>query len=366
MEQVETVIIGAGVVGLAIARHLALAGQEVIVLEAESLIGSGTSSRNSEVIHAGIYYPQGSLKARLCVAGRQMIYDYIKRRRIPHEACGKIIVATAEEQHDRLLGLQAKAIANGVDSLVWLTRAQVEALEPEITCTEALLSPVSGIIDSHALMLSFQADLEEHGGMVVFRSPLQAAEVRGDGIELLVGGSDPLRLRTRNLINAAGLGAQKLATAIEGLPSTFVPPLRLAKGNYYGLSGRNPFRRLVYPLPEPGGLGVHVTIDLGGQARFGPDVEWIDRETYDVDPGRAERFYAAVRRYWPGLPTGALIPAYAGIRPKLVGPGESDSDFVIQGPTEHGIAGLVNLFGIESPGLTSCMAIAAEVAERLR
>lgn len=366
MESVDAVVIGAGVVGLAVARQLALEGREVIILEGENAIGTATSSRNSEVIHAGIYYPRGSLKATTCVAGKTLLYRYCVERGIPHMRCGKLIVATDAAQRDELEAIQKKAHANGVTDVVSMTRAQAEALEPAVSCVGALYSPSTGVVDSHAYMLALLGDAEAHGAMLAFVSPLARARVQTGGrIELEVGGAEPMQLSARTVVNAAGLTAPSVARRIEGYPAEKSPPEFYAKGNYYSLTGRSPFSRLVYPVPEPGGLGVHVTIDLGGQARFGPDVEWIDRIDYDVDPRRAEKFYAAIRRYWPQLPDGALAPGYAGIRPKIAGPKDPAPDFVIQGPQDHGVPGLVNLFGIESPGLTASLALAEEVARRL-
>ncbi|MCW2244577.1 L-2-hydroxyglutarate oxidase LhgO [Azospirillum fermentarium] len=366
MDRVQCVVAGAGVVGLAIARTLARAGYEVVVLEAEGAIGTGTSSRNSEVIHAGIYYPTGSVRARLCVAGRDRLYRYCAGRGIEHRRTGKLIVATDPTQNAKLDAIAAQAAANGVDDLRRLTAAEARALEPELACTAALLSPSTGIIDSHGLMLALQGEAEDKGAMIAFHSPLTAARVTGNGIELAVGGEEPSTLAADILVNAAGHGAWAVARAVHGLPVRHVPPRHLAKGNYFALAqGRSPFSRLVYPVPEDGGLGVHLTLDLGGQARFGPDVEWCESLDYAVDPARGERFYDSIRRYWPALPDGALVPAYCGIRPKLTGPGQPAADFVIQGPADHGVPGLVNLFGIESPGLTACLAIADTVAGML-
>lgn len=361
MDSVDTVVIGAGVVGLAVARELAMAGHEVIILEAEDAIGIHTSSRNSEVIHAGIYYPQGSLKARACVEGKALLYAYCDSHGVPYRRCGKLIVAADAAQHGELESIRAKAHANGVTDVDWMTREAAIGLEPQLACVAALLSPSTGIIDSHALMLAYLGDAEAHGAMLALKSPLLRASVRADGFELETGGDAPMRLHARTLINSAGLTAPGVARRLEGFPSTRVPHEFYAKGNYYSLAGRSPFSRLVYPVPEPGGLGVHLTLDLGGQARFGPDVEWVDAIEYSVDPGRAARFYAAIRRYWPALPDGALAPGYAGIRPKTAGPDEPAPDFLIQGPREHGVAGLVNLFGIESPGLTASLALARDV-----
>jgi L-2-hydroxyglutarate oxidase LhgO len=363
VDEVECVVVGAGVVGLAVARALAQAGREVIVLEAAEGIGTETSSRNSEVIHAGIYYPAGSLMARFCVAGRRALYDFCRDRGVPHRNCGKLIVATSAEEDGKLAGIKARAEANGVEGMRVLTAAEARALEPNLACTSALLSPATGIIDSHAYMLALQGEAEAAGAMVVFLSPVIAARAGRDGIEVEVGGTEPMTLRCRLLVNAAGLHAPALARRIEGMPADRVPTAYYAKGNYFTLSGRSPFSRLIYPVPVPGGLGVHLTIDLGGQARFGPDVEWIDTLDYTVDPRRSDGFYAAVRRYWPDLPDGALQPGYAGIRPKITAPGAPGQDFVVQGPQTHGVRGLVNLFGIESPGLTASLALAEHVVE---
>jgi L-2-hydroxyglutarate oxidase LhgO len=365
MDSVECVVVGAGVVGLACARALAMAGREVLVLEATDLIGSGTSSRNSEVIHAGIYYPKGSLKAVLCVEGKERLYRFCEERGIPHSRLGKLIVATAPDQHAALLDLRRRAAENGVDDLLLLDPAAARALEPEVRCTAALLSPSTGIIDSHALMLAYQGEAEDHGAMIAFEAPLERARLVEGGIELEIGGASPMRLLARVLVNSAGLHAPALAARTLGLPPRHVPRAYLCKGNYYTLAGRSPFRHLVYPMPQQAGLGVHVTLDLGGRARFGPDVEWIEEIDYDVDPRRAELFYAAIRSYWPGLPDGTLEPGYAGIRPKIVGPGAPAADFVIQGPPEHGIQGLVNLYGIESPGLTASLPLADRVRDLL-
>jgi L-2-hydroxyglutarate oxidase LhgO len=364
-ETVDCVVIGAGVVGLAVARALALAGREVVVAESGPAIGTEISSRNSEVIHAGIYYPSGSLKAALCVAGKQTLYRYCGERGIAHRRCGKLIVTTAEAQIPDLEKLRRQGTANGVDDLAMLTASQARALEPNLRCAAAVHSPSTGIIDSHALMLSFQGDAEAHGAVIAFNSPVLRGRARDSGLELEIGGADPLRLVARAVVNAAGLEAPALARRIQGLPADCVPQDYLAKGNYFALDGRAPFSRLIYPMPEPGGLGVHITLDLAGQARFGPDVEWIDRIDYNVDPRRAEKFYAEIRKYWPDLPDGCLHPAYSGIRPKIAGPGAPAADFVIQGPETHRIPGLVNLFGIESPGLTASPAIAARVAAML-
>jgi len=363
VERLDAVVVGAGVVGLAMARALAMAGREVVILEAEDAIGTHTSSRNSEVIHAGIYYSNNSLKASSCVAGKQLLYEYCVTHGVPHRRSGKLIVASHADQAGELKNIQQKAHANGVTDVVWMTRDQVLALEPELQCVAGLYSPSTGIIDSHALMLAYLGDAEAHGAMLALKSPLQKCEIVADGFVLSVYGSEAIK--TAVLVNSAGLRAPSVARAMEGYRAELAPKELYAKGNYYSLTGKNPFKRLVYPVPEPGGLGVHVTLDMAGQARFGPDVEWVERIDYAVDPKRAERFYAAIRRYWPGLPDGALAPGYSGIRPKTAGPGEPAPDFEIQGPRRHGIPGLVHLFGIESPGLTSSLTLAEEVARQL-
>src|SRR5216683_561683 len=365
-ERVDAVVVGAGVVGLAVARALALGGREVIVLERESAIGTGTSSRNSEVIHAGIYYPPGSLKARLCVAGRRALYPFLAERGIPHRRCRKLIVATDPGQLAGLEKLHAQARVNGVGDLRTLAAREARELEPQLACAAALESPSTGIVDSHAFMLGLRGEAEDHGAAIAFRSPLLAGHIRQGGIELEVGGEEPMRLFAQTVVNCAGLFAQDVARSIRGFPAERIPPAHYCKGNYFSLSGRSPFARLVYPAPEAAGLGVHLTLDLAGQARFGPDVEWIERIDYDVDPGRAEVFYGAIRSYWPGLKNGALQPAYSGIRPKLQARGQPPRDFLIQGPADHGVARLVNLFGIESPGLTAALAIGDAVRDLLR
>ena len=364
MDDLDCAVIGGGVVGLAVARALALAGREVMVLEAEGAIGTGTSSRNSEVIHAGIYYPQASLKARLCVEGKQLLYAYAEARGVPHRRCGKLIVATSTEQVAQLEAIRLKAAANGVDDLETISAAQAVALEPQLRCMAALVSPSTGIVDSHALMLSLLGDLENAGGMLALKSAVKRADLEEGGIVLTA--HDGTRLRCRSVVNAAGLGAPDLARHFGGLVTETVPTAYFAKGNYFTLSGRAPFGRLVYPVPEPGGLGVHLTIDLGGQAKFGPDVQWVSSpDDLVVDPARGDAFYAEVRKYWPALPDGALIPGYAGMRPKISGPGDPAADFRIDGSRAHGVRGLVNLFGIESPGLTSSLAIGRHVADLL-
>jgi len=363
VDRVEAVVIGAGLLGLAVARALALAGHEVVILEAEDAIGTHTSSRNSEVIHAGIYYPKGSLKARACVEGRRRLYAYCAERGVPHRRCGKLIVATGAAQLAEMEGIRQKAHVNGVADVVRVSPAEVRAMEPELSCVAALHSPSTGIVDSHALMLAYLGDAQNAGAMLALKSPLEKAAVRPQGIELHVAGAEPI-LAAR-VVNCAGLSAPSVARRIEGYPAKFAPPELYAKGNYYTLARRAPFSRLIYPVPEPGGLGVHVTLDLGGRARFGPDVEWVDAIDYTVDPRRAEGFYAAIRRYWPGLPEGALEPGYAGIRPKISARGEPPADFVVQGPRVHGLRGLVQMYGIESPGLTASLALADHVVALL-
>jgi len=364
-DRIDAAVVGAGVVGLAVARALALQGREVVVLEAHDAIGTETSSRNSEVIHAGLYYPTGSLKATLCVQGRDLLYAYCAERGIAHRRCGKLIVATDDAQVPSLQALQRQAHANGVADVVALEAADARAMEPALRCVAALHSPSTGIVDSHGLMLALRGDAEARGAMLAFRSPLRSARVTDGGIELDVGGDEPMRLVARTLVNSAGLQAPWLARRIDGLDPRHVPAPHLCKGSYFSLAGRAPFSRLVYPMHDSAGLGVHVTLDLAAQARFGPDTEWLADDApldYRVDPRRGEAFYAAIRRYWPGLRDGALAPAYAGIRPKIAGPGEPAADFVVAGPAQHGVPGLVNLFGIESPGLTASLAIAQRVA----
>ena len=371
MESVDAVVIGAGVVGLAVGRALALRGLETVVLERANAIGTGTSSRNSEVIHAGIYYDAGSLKARLCVSGRELLYAYCESHGVAHRRCGKLLVATNDAQRASLAQIQARAAVNGVHDLAVLDAAQTLALEPALNAVAALHSPSTGIVDSHGVMLALQGDLEAAGGALALLSPLQAVQLGRDAHVLEVGGDAPMTLSARIVVNAAGLWAPAVAATMSGLAPRRVPQARYAKGHYFSLAGRVPFTRLIYPVPEAAGLGVHLTLDLAGQARFGPDVEWIEPATpdaidYRVDGRRAAAFETAIRAYWPGLPDNALQPAYTGVRPKLQSPGETAHDFVLQGPTEHGVAGLMNLFGIESPGLTSSLALADEVISRLR
>ncbi len=366
MDRVEVVVIGAGVVGLAIGRALALAGREVLLLESEPHFGTGTSSRNSEVIHAGIYYPAGSLKARLCVDGRRQLYAYCAERGVAHRKLGKLIVATRGSQVEALQEIHGRALANGVENIGLVSADEAKQLEPRLACVAALHSQETGIVDSHGLMLALLGDLESAGGLLACATPFARAQRRGSGWLVHTGGEAPFVLAADWLVNAAGLQAQDVAARIESLPPECIPRRHLARGCYFQLAGRAPFSRLVYPVPVPGGLGVHLTLDLGGQARFGPDVERIDAIDYTVDPRRADSFYAEVREYWPQLPDASLAPAYCGVRPKLAGPGEPAADFVIAGPQSHGVSALVNLFGIESPGLTACLAIGAQVAGELR
>jgi L-2-hydroxyglutarate oxidase LhgO len=364
-DRVDCVVVGAGVIGLAVARKLALSGREVIVIEAEAGIGTGTSSRNSEVIHAGIYYPVDSLKARLCVAGKIALYEYCRSHGVPHQRIGKLIVAVTEAELKTLAQLRNKAAANGVTDLTFLSAAEVKMIEPEIASVGALFSPSTGIIDSHQLMLAYQGEAEAAGAMIAFTSPVTATAVEAGGFRIETGGDAPVILHSRWLVNAAGLQARKVGARIHGLDPATVPPGYYLKGNYFTLPGRSPFRHLIYPAPVVGGLGTHVTLDLGGQVRFGPDTEPTAGLDYRVDPARAESFYAAIRRYYPALRDGTLNPGYAGIRPKLGKPGDV-ADFMIQGPAAHGIPGLINLYGIESPGLTASLAIADHVAALLQ
>ncbi|GGE56996.1 FAD-dependent oxidoreductase [Streptosporangium jomthongense] len=362
--EVDTVVIGAGVIGLAVARALARAGHELIVLEAGDRFGEGISSRNSEVIHAGIYYPGNSLKAKLCVAGRRQLYHFCESHNLGHRKCGKWIIATSHAQDAELEKIQAQAARNGVD--LSLVDGEILARQlPDVRASSALWSPETGIVDTHGLMLALLGELEDAGGSLALRSPVEGLASTGGMHTVQVGGSAPCRLRARNLVNAAGLGAVPLTRNWSGLPETQKPAQWFARGVYFSYSGRHPFSHLIYPVPEPGGLGVHLTLDLAGQARFGPDVEWVDREDYGVDPGRVHAFAEGIRQWWPGLEPERLQPAYAGIRPKLKDAHGGFFDFRIDGPKEHGVAGLVNLFGIESPGLTSCLAIADLVQDKL-
>jgi len=367
LDEVQTIVVGAGVVGLAIARALAGSGREVVVLEEADAIGTGISSRNSEVIHAGIYYPKDSLKARYCVAGKQALYEYCRTRNIEHNRIGKLIVATEDAEVSALDGIKRRAEANGVTDLRFVDGTELRDMEPNIRVSAALFSPSTGLVDSHALMLSLQGEAEAAGAMVAFSSPVVGGRVEDGRFIVSCGGDADMDVASRELVIAAGLGAQGAARKIAGIPPESIPPLYYAKGNYFVISGKSPFNHLIYPVPVPGGLGTHSTLDLGGQTKFGPDVEWIDEPDYEVNPSRAETFYEAIRRYWPDLPDGALQPGYVGIRPKLAGPdaGKYEQDFVIQAAASHGHPGLVCLYGIESPGLTSSLAIAGRVAEIL-
>ena len=376
MDHVDVVVVGAGVVGLAAARALALAGREVMVIEKANAIGQGVSSRNSEVIHAGLQYAPGSLKARLAVRGKQLLYDYCPTRGVNFSRCGKLVVATDQSQHTALHSMQAKATANGVP-IEWLSAAQACALEPQLHCTAALLSPTTGIVDSHALMLALQGDLENAGGIIALGTEVISMKIQernnaaGHIIHAQAATENiAIELSTKTIINATSLHACALARRIDGLGAEHIPKEYFAKGSYFQLAGKAPFSRLIYPAPQDAWLGIHLTLDLGNQAKFGPDLEWLDVHNadqidYAVDSQRADSFYTAVRRYWPALPDGALQPSYSGVRPKIYGPSESAPDFLIQGPQTHGIPGLVNLFGIESPGLTSSLAIGEYVAELL-
>ncbi|MCJ0763619.1 NAD(P)/FAD-dependent oxidoreductase [Variovorax terrae] len=365
MDSIDALVIGAGVVGLAVARALAQSGLETIVAEAGPAIGQGVSSRNSEVIHAGLYYTPGSLKARLCVRGRDLLYALCASHGVDHARCGKLVVATQPSQQAALRALQDKAAANGVP-VQWLEAREAQALEPQLRCTAALLSPATGIVDSHGFMLALQGDLERAGGMVALDSAVAGARLDAGGALHELHMADGSVLGARLVVNAAALQACALARRFEGLDPAHVPAAYYAKGHYFTLAGRAPFRHLIYPVPEAAGLGVHLTLDLGGQAKFGPDVQWVDSpDDLEVDPARGGAFEAEVRKYWPGLPSGALAPGYAGIRPKIQAPHEAARDFLIQGPGEHGVPGLVNLFGIESPGLTSALAIGEHVRDLL-
>jgi L-2-hydroxyglutarate oxidase LhgO len=360
----QILVVGAGVVGLAVARAAACAGHDVVVAEAAAAIGTGISSRNSEVIHAGIYYPTGSTRARLCAPSRRMLYDFCASHGVPHRKCGKLIVATQPAELARLEAIHAQGRANGVEGLELIDGAAARRLEPALTCTAALSSPETGIIDSHSYMTALRGDLEDRGGSIAFNTRIERLEPTKSGWRAGFG-NEPQWVELDAVVNAAGLGAQRLAGATEGYPAARLPRLVLAKGNYFGFAGRPVFSRLIYPVPPPGGLGVHVTLDLAGRMRFGPDVEWIEEENYDVDAGRAAAFYQRIRDYWPDLPDGSLLPDYAGIRPKLTGPGEPAADFMIDAPRDHGLAGLVHLFGIESPGLTASLLLAQEVVSYL-
>jgi L-2-hydroxyglutarate oxidase LhgO len=363
MFKIETVVVGAGVIGLSIARSLAARGLEVLVLEQEAGIGQGVSSRNSEVIHAGLYYEPRSLKAQLCVEGRRALYQYCADRGVPHRRCGKLVVATTPEEDATLTRIAERAAANGVEEAEIVGSARLKALEPRIHGTSALVSGTTGIVDGHALMLALEGDAEAAGATVQLRTPLTGGTLDGSSITLHTGGAEPTEIETTLLVNAAGLQAWDVSSRMKGLDAAAIPPRHLAKGSYFSLSGRAPFSHLIYPVPMAGGLGVHLTFDLGGAVRFGPDVEWVDWIDYAVDPSRAAAFYQAIRRYWPALPDGALVPDYSGIRPCVRGPGEEPGDFVIQGPDATGHGGYIALYAIDSPGLTASLAIGDYVAD---
>jgi len=363
MFKIEAVVVGAGVVGLSIARALAARGLEVLVLDSERGIGRGVSSRNSEVIHAGLYYPPKSLKARLCVEGRRALYQYCAERGVPHRRCGKLVIATTPDEDTAVEALYERAQGNGVEDIALIGRPRLEALELEVQGTSALISKTTGIVDGHALMLSLQGDAEAAGTTVQLQTPLIEANVNGAAVVLRTGGTEFAEIETGLLVNAAGLQAWDVSLHVQGLDPATIPPRHLTKGSYFSMSGRAPFSHLIYPVPMASGLGIHLTFDLGGAARFGPDAEWVDEIDYDVDPKRGDAFYAAIRRYWPGLPDGALVPDYAGIRPRVAGPGEPTGDFVIRGPKATGHKGYVALYGIDSPGLTASLAIGDYVAD---
>jgi L-2-hydroxyglutarate oxidase LhgO len=361
----QVLVIGAGVVGLAVARAAARKGHEVVVAEAASAIGTGTSSRNSEVIHGGMYYPTGTLRGRHCVQGRRWLYEFCASHGVPHRKCGKLIVAANAAEIEKIQAIETQGRTNGVEGLELIGGNAARALEPELVCAGALHSPETGIIDSHAYMLALSGDLEDAGGAIALNTPVIGASRKGGQWQVAFGGRDGGSFEFDGIVNCAGLRAQSVARLITDYPESRVPRLVLAKGNYFSFAGRPMFTRLIYPTPMPGGLGVHVTLDLAGRMRFGPDVEWIEREQYDVDPARAAIFYARIRTYWPGLPDDSLSPDYSGIRPKLTGPGEPQADFMIDAPAQHGLPGLVQMFGIESPGLTSSLSLGEEIATYL-
>jgi L-2-hydroxyglutarate oxidase LhgO len=366
MDRIDCLVIGAGVVGLACARALAKAGRDVVIVEAQNAIGTETSARNSEVIHGGLYYPNGSNRARFCVEGKRRMYEYCAERGVPHRRITKLVVALDDEQANGLSKLKDNAAGNGVTDLEILDQDQITRMEPELSCKAAFLSPSTGIVDSHSLMLALLGEAEDNGAMLALSSPVIGGEVRSDGILIRTGGAEPMEVMATTVVNAAGLYAQKVASAIEGIPADTIPPIHYARGVYFTLTGKAPFKRLIYPMPVAAWLGVHLTLDMGGDAKFGPDIEWIDSVDYTVDPGRVENFYPSVRRWWPGLPDGSLQPGYAGVRPKLYARGEPAADFVFQTEDVHNVTGLINLYGIESPGLSSSIAIGEHVAELAR
>ncbi|MEP7030160.1 MAG: NAD(P)/FAD-dependent oxidoreductase [Pseudolabrys sp.] len=361
----QVLVIGAGVIGLAVGRAAALKGYDVVVAEAASAIGTITSSRNSEVIHAGMYYPTGTLRARHCVRGRRMLYDFCASHGVPHRKCGKLIVACTPAEVTKIEAIAAQGAINGVEGLEPIGGNAARAMEPELSCLGALHSPETGIIDSHAYMLALRGDLEDAGGAIALRTPVLGAKREAGQWLVRFGGSEGGEFSFDAVVNCAGLRAQNVARTIEDYPPTRVPRLVLGKGNYFSYAGRPAFSRLIYPTPIVGGLGVHVTLDMAGRMRFGPDVEWIEKEDYAVDPRRADIFYERIRTYWPGLRDGTLSADYSGIRPKLGGPNEPQADFLIDAPAQHGLPGLVQLFGIESPGLTSSLSLGEEIAAYL-
>jgi L-2-hydroxyglutarate oxidase LhgO len=361
----QVLVIGAGVIGLAVARTAARAGHDVTVAEMTGGIANGVSSRNSEVVHGGLYYPTKSLRAKHCVRGRRMLYEYCAAHGVAYRKCGKLIVATNETELAKVESIKKQGEINGVEGLEMIGGNAARALEGELFCIGALHSPESGIVDSHGFMRALWGELEERGGMIAFETPVERMSYKAGQWQVAFGGSEPGTIAFDAVVNAAGLGAQDLARRIANYPAEKVPRLVLAKGNYFSFAGRPVFKRLVYPTPVDGGLGVHVTLDLAGRMRFGPDVEWISEETYSIDPRRADSFYERIRTYWPGLPDNSLVPDYCGIRPKLTGPGEPAADFMIAGPDAHGMPRLVNLFGIESPGLTASLSIAEDVTKML-
>jgi len=375
MDQVDCVVIGAGVVGLAVAREMALQGRETILLERENAFGTISSARNSEVIHAGIYYPKDSLKAQLCVEGNRLLYEYCRSHQVATQPYGKLIVASDETQIDDLQAILYKAQNNGVPEIKLIPGDDAKVLEPQLQCCAAILSSSTGIVDSHGFMLSLLGGFEDAGGMVAYQSPLLSAKPLGSngegGYELEIGGADGMKIQTKLLINCAGMSAPAVAQKIAGLKQEHIPKAYFAKGNYFSLSGKSPFTHLIYPIPEPGGLGVHLTLDMGGQAKFGPDVEWLEIESegqidYTVNPKRSEGFYEAVRRYWPELKDGSLQPDYSGVRAKVVPPNAPAGDFCFNTPQDHSLHGLFNLYGFESPGLTSSLAIAKHLEGQIK
>ncbi len=365
MEKLDCVVIGAGVVGLAVARAMAERGREVFILESSEGIGNEASSRNSEVIHAGLYYPTGSLKARVCVQGRDQLYRYCEEKGIRHRRVGKLVVAGDEGEVARLRDIEAQARINGVTDVRWLDRSEAMGLEPALECEAALLSPSTGIIDSHGLMEALLEDAESAGAVLALASPVTGGRIQDDGIVLEVGGSEPMTVLCRTVVNSTGIHASDVGQSLEGFPIKALLKTYMCKGSYFSMSGEAPFSRLIYPVPDEASLGIHLTLDLAGQARFGPDTEWVEEIDYRVDEGRGEMFCGAIRKYWPDLPDGSLLPGYSGIRARLRGPDDDEADFLIQGPGDHGVPGLVNLLGIESPGLTACMALADKVVRVL-